>query len=81
MKTTIEISDSLLMRSRRLTRKEHTSLRELVEEGLQLVLDRRESARREPVQPVTFKGEGLSEEFCDRGWSDIRDAAYSGRGA
>ena len=81
MKTTFDIADNILMQSRRMARMEHVPLKELVEEGLQLVLRKHASSVKRPVEPVTFKGNGLSTAFRGRGWTDIRDAAYEGRGS
>lgn len=82
MKTTIDIADSLLHRTKSIARSEHVTLRELVEEGLSLALDRRIRTRRVPgIKAVTFKGKGLSPEFQSGGWAALRDAAYEGRGA
>jgi len=80
MKTTIEISDNLLRRAKEQAKKEKLTLRELMEEGLEMVLSAR--SRRKPyrVKPVVFKGKGLSPEFQHTSWSRIRDAAYEGRG-
>lgn len=76
MKTTMEISDALLLRAKAFARSEHTTLRALTEEGLAKVLDERASPRTVQVKPVTFKGKGLSEDFKQADWATLRDAAY-----
>jgi len=76
MKTTLEISDALLMKAKACARKEHTTLRALTEEGLAQVLNERAATRSTRIQPVTFKGKGLSEEFQGVDWPAIRDTAY-----
>lgn len=81
MKTTIDIAGSLLNRSRKIARQEHVTLRELVEEGLNLVVTRHAQPHSIRIEPVTFKGEGLAPEFQDAGWTTIRDAIYKGHGA
>lgn len=67
MKTTIEISDDLLQRARRLADERGLTLRALVEEGLRLSLQ----ARSEPAQPTfrlrTWGRGGLTDEARDRG--------------
>ncbi len=80
MKTTIEISDSILAGAKRLARDQNVTLRSLVEEGLQKVLEQR--SEREPIEvrPVTFRGQGLSAQFQGASWQQIRDAAYEGNG-
>lgn len=79
MKTTLEISDHLLARAKGLARKRKTTLRSLAEEGLRRVLEAEESSPKPLLQPVTFKGRGLSVEFSGASWKEIRDAAYGER--
>lgn len=76
MKTTIEIGENLLQRSKRVLRKEGGTLRGLIEEGLALALERREQGAKVTVRPVTFRGQGLQAEFRDASWQKIRDAIY-----
>jgi hypothetical protein len=81
MKTTIELSDPLLERAKRLAAEESTTLRELVEAGLRLVLKER-TARQEPfvLRDARVDGRGLSAEFVGANWSELRKASYEGRG-
>lgn len=79
MKTTLEISDHLLARAKGLARKRKTTLRSLAEKGLRMVLEAEESPSKRLLQPVTFNGRGLSAEFRDASWKEIRDLAYGGR--
>lgn len=81
MKTTIDVAGNILVRSRDRARRDGLTLRELVEEGLELALAERERRRRAPVKPVTFRGRGLAPEFRRARWARIRDAAYQGRGS
>jgi len=81
MKTTVDIASNTLARSKKLARRDHTTLRELIHEGLELVLERRRSRPSIPVRFVTFRGRGLAPESRGARWSRIRDAAYEGRGA
>lgn len=81
MKTTIDIADDLLERSKRLSRERHVTLRELVSEGLRLVTAQQATPRAFRVKAVTAKGRGLAPEFRDAPWSAFRDAAYGGRGS
>lgn len=80
VKTTIEISDHLLRRAKELARREATTLKELTEEGLTLVLERHRTQEVRTVKPVTFDGEGLTGEFRGRSWAEIRDEIYKGYG-
>jgi hypothetical protein len=81
MKTTVDISDSLLRRGKAVARRENTTLKELIEEGLELALARRGSRVKTAVEPVVFGGNGLSAEFRGKSWSDIRDEIYRGYGS
>ena len=76
MKTTVEIGDDLVHRSKRLLRKQGGTLRGLIEEGLTLALERREKREKVTVKPVTFRGDGLQPEFRDASWEQIREAIY-----
>jgi Arc/MetJ family transcription regulator len=80
MKTTIDITDSLLASAKKLAARRGTTLRALVETGLRHVLE--DSERREPfrLRDESFAGRGLQPEFRDGSWERIRDAAYQGRG-
>ena len=81
MKTTIEISDSILAQAKQLAREQNVTLRSLTEEGLRKVIEERSAAGKRRVSPVTFKGKGLSPEFQGATWERLRDAAYDGHGA
>ena len=80
MKTTIEVQDDLLERSKRLARQEGTTLRAVIEEGLQLALRARDQKRRKPFKVKPFAGDGLTPEFQSAGWERIRDEIYRDRG-
>ncbi|MBA2548699.1 MAG: DUF2191 domain-containing protein [Burkholderiaceae bacterium] len=79
MKTTVELPDDLLVRSRNVARREGATLKALIEEGLHLALRARE--RKSDVMPriQPFKGDGLTPDFQDAGWAQIRDEIYSDR--
>lgn len=81
MKTTIEISDSLLAQAKHLAHEQNQTLRSLVEEGLSKVLEERARRTSHSVHPVVFGGKGLSPEFQGASWQEIRNAAYEGHGA
>ena len=80
MKTTIEISDSILSKAKQLAREQNVTLRSLAEEGLRKIIEERSVRKPFQVSPVTFRGKGLSPEFQGATWERIRDAAY-GRGS
>ena len=81
MKTTIEISDSILTQAKQLACDQHVTLRSLTEEGLRKVIKERTTRGQCRVKPVTFRGKGLSPEFQGATWQRIRDAAYEGKGS
>ncbi len=80
MKTTVEISDRLAEEAKALAARENTTLRDLIEAGLRVVL--RERRRRSPfeLRDASFGGRGLQPEFRGAGWERMRQAAYEGRG-
>ncbi len=82
MKTTIEIADDLFERVQSVARKEKTSFRALAEQGLRLVLKEKQQSTTKKLPPlVTFRGEGLTDEFKNAGWDKFRDEIYKGHGA
>ncbi|HOW46370.1 MAG TPA: hypothetical protein P5163_00230 [Rubrivivax sp.] len=80
MKTTIELPDDLLERSKAVARRENSTLKALIEEGLRLALRARTRKRAAPFAVQPFEGDGLSAEFAAAGWESIRDEIYRDRG-
>ena len=80
MKTTIEISDALLEAARKVSRREKTTVRSLVEEGLRKVIAEREGSRTFKLRKATFKGNGLQPQVTGASWDRIRGLIYEGRG-
>ncbi|MDE0861018.1 MAG: hypothetical protein OSA93_12725 [Akkermansiaceae bacterium] len=75
MKTTIELSDNLLLRAKKRAKDESITLRSLIEKSLAVTLA---NPPKEPkIEPVTFKGKGLTPEFENASWDKIRDAIYT----
>jgi hypothetical protein len=81
MKTTIEISDALLEAARQVSRREKTTVRSLVEEGLRKVIAEREQGAKFRLRKATFKGAGLQPQVAGASWEQIRGLIYEGRGA
>lgn len=81
MKTTVEISDSLLEAARREAVRARTTVRALIELGLRRVLDERKKSRPFRLRRVTVKGRGLQPPLTDGDWEAIRQRTYEGRGA
>lgn len=81
MKTTVEISDGVLVEAKTLAAREGVTLRALVELGLRRVLD--DANRSEPfrLRDASVDGRGMTREFSEGGWEKIRDAIYEGHGA
>ena len=80
MKTTIEISDSLLEETKRLAAKEGTTVRAFVEQGLRRIVAERKSRGVFRLRKATFKGKGLQLGVQDATWERIRETIYQGRG-
>jgi hypothetical protein len=80
MKTTIELPDDLLERGKAVARRENSTLKALIEEGLRLALRARTRKRVAPFAVQPFQGDGLSAEFTGAGWEKVRDEIYRDRG-
>ncbi len=79
MKTTVELPDDLLERSKAVARRENSTLKALLEEGLRLALRSRSRKRAAPFVVQPFQGDGLTPEFASAGWDQIRDEIYRDR--
>ncbi|MEP6716813.1 MAG: type II toxin-antitoxin system VapB family antitoxin [Terriglobia bacterium] len=77
MKTTVEISDALLLAAKKLAHERSTTLREIVEEGLRVVLQSRQ-AQPFQLRDGSFGKLGMHHKMT---WEEIRDEVYQGRGA
>jgi len=80
MKTTIDISDSLLQEAKKLSVQRRITLRSLVEQGLREIISKQKSDQNFKLRKAGFKGNGLQDEFRGEGWQKIRSAAYEGHG-
>ena len=81
MKTAIELPDALVEQARRVAQEGGTTLRALVEEGLQRRLEARRRAASRQLDFPSYGGNGLTAEFQGASWSRIRDDIYRGHGA
>jgi hypothetical protein len=79
MKTSIEISTPLLKRVRALAARDGKTLRELVEAGLRLIVERDESAARFKLRDASVGGRGLRVGLSYDDWGKILEIAYEGR--
>lgn len=76
MKTTIDIADDILSKAKNLARREHRTLREVVEESLRRRLSAESPTRPYRLRHHTFKGKGLQPGVAEGDWETIRDAIY-----
>ncbi len=83
MKTSLELSEHIFSKVRRLAQKRGTSVRALVEEGLRLILESDERKRVIKPKILTFGGDGMTDQFVTRGlsWDTLREEVYQDHGA
>jgi hypothetical protein len=79
VKTTIEISDSLLARAKLHARKIGKPLRALVEEGLRRVLDTPPIRGSYKLQDHSVGRAGATNPLESLSWQDLRDEIYGGK--
>lgn len=82
MKTTVHIPDALLAEAQVLAARENTSLKALIQEGLQDVVAKRGRAQ-EPflLKDGSFPPEHMIKEKVEpKSWSEIVSIVYEGRG-
>ena len=82
MRTSIDISDALLTRARRVAQKRKVALKQLVEEGLRKVLAEALSAERFELADARFRGEagfakGAGPDSIGRAIAEINDPRRS----
>jgi hypothetical protein len=77
MKTTVEIPDALLDRARRHARRRGRPVRELIEEGLRLVLDA-ESGATYRLPDCSVGDEEAPDPLESLSWQDLRNEIYGG---
>jgi predicted transcriptional regulator len=80
MKTTIEISDTLLRAAKCLAAERDTTLRTVVETALRNYLEAALAEPRPRLRRHSFRGRGLQPGLSESEWAVIRERAYEGRG-
>ena len=81
MKTTIEVSDALMLEAKTLAQQHNTTLRALVEQGLEKVLRELREPKPYKLQDASVGGQGLQPGQEALSWAEVRDMIYEGRGA
>ena len=76
MKTTVEIADPLLRRAKREARRRGTTVRALIEEGLQLVLRGAGETSAYHLADCSVAGNGVRPELRDAEWDQILEIIY-----
>ena len=81
MKTTVEMSDSLLRQAKQIAVKERTTVKALIEQGLRSVVADRKRRQGFTLRSAAFRGDGLASGRSLQDWSAIRELVYAERGA
>lgn len=79
MKTTVDLAPDLLEAAKAEARRRGITLRAIVEEGLQRLLD--SPPPEWELDDATVTGNGIRPEFRGRSFDELRDHIYQGRGA
>jgi hypothetical protein len=81
MKTTIELPDPLFAQARRYAGAHKVTMKSLIEQGLRKVMAEKKSEKPFKLRDGSVGGNGLTPEFQNATWEQIRDAIYEGHGA
>ena len=76
VKTTIDISDDLAAQAKALAKREGTTLRAIIEQGLRMKLEQCSRTEAYKLPDRSVEGRGLQDEFRGKSWEEIREAAY-----
>ena len=79
MKTTVEISDALLKRAKRLAKRTGRPLRALIEEGLEAALRAADTPGRYRLPDCSVGHSDAPNPLELMSWQDLRDEIYGGR--
>lgn len=78
VKTTLDISDALLERAKRHAQRTHRPLRELVELGIQRILQEESNPPRYQLPDRSVGRAGDENPLEKLSWGQLRDAIYGG---
>jgi hypothetical protein len=80
MKTTVDISDSLLKAAKEFSTRQGITFRELVEAGLREVLKECRRSEGFRLRRASYRGQGLQPGVPEGVWEVVRAKTYEGRG-
>lgn len=83
MKTTVDIADPLFRQAKVEAEKNGSTLRNLIEDGLRAVLEKRRAVSAKPFRlgELPTQGGGLKPEFQHANWEGMLEESYRGRGS
>ncbi|MFT4242089.1 MAG: hypothetical protein QM569_07385 [Acidovorax sp.] len=79
MKTTIELPDALFAEARRFADDNGMTMKALIEQGLRKAMAAKQD-KPFKLRDMSVGGDGLTPEFKNASWEQMRDAIYEGRG-
>ena len=79
MKTTVELPDALLAEARRFADDHGMTMKALIEQGLRKAMATK-TDKPFKLRDRSVGGSGLTPEFQNASWEQLRDAIYEGRG-
>lgn len=80
MKTTVDLPPTLLSQAKRYARKHRTTLREIIEMGIQAVISGKSHSFVYKLPDKSVSGSGLQAGVSLADWGKIRDKIYKGHG-
>lgn len=80
MKTTVEIHDALLLRAKRHARKNGTTLRSVIEDGLRRTLDEPDAQKPYEWPDLSVGDPSDPWPLDDYSWPELRELIYGDRG-
>ena len=81
MKTTVDLSEDLLAKAKRLTVSQGTTLRSLIEEGLRMAIQHRTRTEDFRLRDASVEGKGVQPGVVEGSWDQVAGGIYEGRGS